>query len=263
MKASRKFLSLPIVSLSEGQHIGYVKSLVIDAQTKSLAAIAVDLKGFFKDQRIIPYNKVVSVGEDAITIDKGVHVEKSASLPEMLSLIKEKLTIIGTRVITQSGKTLGVAEEYYIDPETGRITQIEISGGKLEGLLNGRALLQAEYISTIGHDVIVAEKGSESHLVSADKGLSDSFKSLIHSTSHLASETTLSIGKYFKKDKPLDLTQEPFDEEVSFLDPEGESDDQANPKISDATDLAMQPSENTSAEDSNSALNPISKEPLG
>lgn len=263
MKASRKFLSLPIVSLSEGQHIGYVKSLVIDAQTKSLAAIAVDLKGFFKDQRIIPYNKVVSVGEDAITIDKGVHVEKSASLPEMLSLIKEKLTIIGTRVITQSGKTLGVAEEYYIDPETGRITQIEISGGKLEGLLNGKALLQAEYISTIGHDVIVAEKGSESHLVSVDKGLSDSFKSLIHSTSQLASGTTLSIGKYFKKDKSLDLTQEPFDEGVSFLDPEDESDAQAHPEISEATDLAMQPSEKPSAEDSNSALNPISKEPLG
>ena len=129
MKPSRKFLSLPIISLSEGQHIGYVKGLVIDANTKSLAALIIDPKGFFKDQRIIPYGKVVSVGEDAITIDKGGHVEKSASLPEILSLIKEKLSIIGTRVITQSGKTLGIAEEYYIDPITGAITQIEISGG--------------------------------------------------------------------------------------------------------------------------------------
>lgn len=264
MKPSRKFLSLPIVSLSEGQHIGYVKSLVIDARTKSLAALVVDLKGFFKDQRIIPYSKVISVGEDAITIDKGAYVEKSASLPEILSLIKEKLSIIGTRVITQNGKTLGVAEEYYIDPETGRITQIQISGGKLEGLLNGKALLQAEYISTIGQDVIVTEKGSETHLVTADKGLSDSFKSLVHSTSHLASETTHSVGKYFKKKEPLDLALETRDDESLPLEQEGEIvAEESTFDPSEITESASSPSASPSEENSSSsAPNPITKENL-
>lgn len=263
MKPSRKFLSLPIVSLSEGQHIGYVKSLVIDARTKSLAALVVDLKGFFKDQRIIPYSKVISVGEDAITIDKGAYVEKSASLPEILGLIKEKLSIIGTRVITQNGKTLGVAEEYYIDPETGRITQIQISGGKLEGLLNGKALLQAEYISTIGQDVIVTEKGSETYLVTADKGLSDSFKSLVHSTSHLASETTHSVGKYFKKKEPLDLAQETRDDENLPLEQDGEIVEESTLEPSEITKIASSPSASPSEEDfSSSAPNPITKENL-
>lgn len=201
MKPSKQFLSLPIVSLSEGQHIGYVKSLVIDSQSKALAALVIDPKGFFKDQRIIPYAKVVSVGEDAITIDKGAYVEKSASLPEILSLIKEKLTIIGTRVITQSGKTLGIVEEFYVDPETGKITQMEISGGKIEGLFSGKAMLDAEYVMTIGQDVIVAEKGCEANLMVADKGINDAFKSLLHSTSNLASGTTSTLGKLFSKDK--------------------------------------------------------------
>ncbi|MEL1134834.1 PRC-barrel domain-containing protein [Desulfitobacterium sp. THU1] len=201
MKPSKKFLSLPIVSLSEGQHIGYVKSLVIDSRSKSLAALVIDPKGFFKDQRIIPYAKVVSVGEDAITIDKGVYVEKSASLPEILSLIKEKLTIIGTRVITQSGKTLGVVEEFYVDPETGKITQLEISGGKLEGLFSGKGLLDADYVLTIGQDAIVAQKGCESNLMVADKGINEAFKSILHSTSNLATGTTNTISKIFSKDK--------------------------------------------------------------
>ncbi|AHF05717.1 PRC-barrel domain-containing protein [Desulfitobacterium metallireducens] len=263
MKPSRKFLSLPIVSLSEGQHIGYVKSLVIDARTKSLAALVVDLKGFFKDQRIIPYGKVISVGDDAITIDKGAHVEKSANLPEILSLIKEKLSIIGTRVITQSGKTLGVAEEYFIESETGRITQIQISGGKLEGLLNGKAILQAEYISTIGQDVIVTEKGSETHLVTADKGLSDSFKSLVHSTSHLASETTHSFGKYFKKKEPLDFAQEPREGESLPLDQDGVIVTESTLEPSETTEIASSPSASASEEDSSSsAPNPITKENL-
>lgn len=201
MKPSKDFLSLPIVSLSEGQHIGYVKSLVVDSQSKSLAALVIDPKGFFKDQRIIPYSKVVSVGEDAITIDKGAYVEKSASLPEILQLIKERLSIIGTRIITQNGKTLGVVEEFFINPTNGQITQVEISGGKIEGFLSGKASLDAQYILTIGQDVIVAEQGSESHLLVADKGLNESLKSLFHSTTNLASGTSASLGKLFNREK--------------------------------------------------------------
>lgn len=219
MKPSRKFLSLPIISLREGQHIGYVKNLILDPVSKTLAAIVVDPKGFFKDQRIIPYSKVISVGEDAITIDKGNHVEKPVNIPEILDLLKEKLSVIGTKVVTETGKTLGVAEEYYIDPANGQMTRIEISGGKVEGLLNGKAMLSAEHIMTIGQDVIVAEKGSENELMVADKGLSDTFKTLIHSTSHLASEATHTIGQYFKKEKagdtPLEQTQVALEPEIS------------------------------------------------
>ena len=201
MKPSRKYLSLPIISLQEGQQIGYVKNLILDAAQKSIAAIVVDTKGFFKDQRIIPYSKVVSVGDDAITIDKESHVEKVTSLPELVDLVKEKLVLIGTKMITETGKTLGTADEYYVDPANGKITQIELSGGKLDGILNGKAMISAEHVITIGHDVIVTAKGSESALIIADKGLNDALKNLIHSTSHLASETSQTIGSYFKKEK--------------------------------------------------------------
>ncbi|AFQ42161.1 PRC-barrel domain-containing protein [Desulfosporosinus meridiei] len=217
MKPSRKFLSLPIISLQEGQQLGYVKSLILNASTKSLAAIVVDPKGFFKDQRIIPYAKVVSVGDDAITISKESHVEKTSSMPELLDLVKEKLTIIGTKMVTETGKTLGTAEEYYVDPSTGKITEIEISGGKLEGFLNGKASISADYITTIGHDVIISQKGSENALTVSDKGLSNSFKNLIHTTSSLASDTTHTISHYFKKDKVKSVSQLPDTKELVIV----------------------------------------------
>ena len=78
---------------------------------------------------------------------------------------------------------------------------------KLEGFLSGKAWLNAEYIMTIGHDVIVTKQGSENTLTVADKGLNDTLKNLFHSTSHLASETTHSIGNYFKKDKAKTASQ--------------------------------------------------------
>lgn len=241
MKPSRKYLSLPIFSLQEGQQIGYVKSLILNANTKALAAIVVDTKGFFKDQRIIPYSKVVSVGEDAITIGKESHVEKTSSLPELLELVKEKLTIIGTKMVTETGKTLGIAEEYYVDPKTGKITQIEISGGKIEGFLSGKAWISAEYITTIGHDVIISQKDSENVLTVADKGLSDSFKKLMHTTSHLASETTHTISSYFKKDKVEKVSPPAPDKELVIF-----SETEAPPLINQSVSEI-----------------PITKEPLG
>lgn len=217
MKPSRNLLSLPIVSLSEGQHIGYVRQLVIDRQSKTIAAIVIDPKGFFKDQRIIPYNKVISVGDDAITIDKGSHVEKATSIPEILNLLKDKSSIIGTKVVTETGKTLGITEEYYVDPANGQITLLEISGGRLEGFLNGKALLDANYVLTMGHDIIVAAKDSENNLQVADKGLSETLKTVLHSTSHLTSETSQALSKYFKRQKPPEAAGIPNKSETAQL----------------------------------------------
>lgn len=265
MKPSRKFLSLPIISLKEGQQIGYVKSLILDAKEKAVAAVVVDPKGFFKDQRIIPYAKVVSVGDDAITIDKESHVEKSASIPEILELLKEKLGIIGTKVITESGKILGVAEEYYIDEDNGKITKIEVSGGKIGGFLNGKAWLNSDQLVTIGHDVIVAQKGSEEDLTVADKGLNDTLKTFFHTTSHLASEKTQTISQYFRKTKPAQ------NEETA----EAQIADQTDPKsdgFSEPIDVDLfvntpsgteKPLENKHLAQEQTEETPAGKEPLG
>lgn len=234
MKPSRKLLSLPIISLKEGHQIGYVKSLILSASTKSVAAIVVDPKGFFKDQRIIPYSRVVSVGDDAITIDKFSHVEKPSNVPELLDLVKDKLTIIGTKLVTETGKTLGHADEYYIDTKTGKITQIEISSGKLDGFLSGKAWISVEYVITIGHDVIVAQKESETTLTVADKGLSDTLKNLVHSTSHLASTTTQTISNYFKKDRSKSTAHLAPDKEPVHA-PESKAIPEKNETISEIT----------------------------
>ena len=266
MKPSRKFLSLPIITLREGQQIGYVKSLILDAGAKAVAALVVDPKGFFKDQRIIPYSKVVSVGDDAITIDKESHVEKSASIPELLELLKEKLGIIGTKVVTESGKILGIAEEYYVDTATGKVTKLEVSGGKIGGFLNGRAWLNAEQLVTIGPDVIVAQKDSEHQLGVADKGLNDALKSFLHSTSHLAAERTQTLSQYFRKGKPSASEEAPEEMDENRQDENAGLSPGTGPvsqEVADAekTDISTQPQ--AIAQATNSHETPIGKEPLG
>lgn len=213
MLASKKFLSLPIISLKEGQQIGFVRNLVINPKTKSIAALVVDPKGFFKEQRIIPFNKVVSLGENAITVSSENQVEKATSLPDILQLLKEKASILGIKVMTESGKTLGITDEFYINAETGEISSIDISEGKIEGLFNGKAKLTAEDIITIGPDVIVVDSDCEARLEIDNKGINENVKIFFRSASSKASEKSQRLNDYWKKrfkakDKETQIVQE-------------------------------------------------------
>ncbi|NLP43458.1 MAG: photosystem reaction center subunit H [Peptococcaceae bacterium] len=217
MLPSKKFLSLSIISLKEGQQIGFVRNLVIDPKTKAVAAFVVDPKGIFKDQRIIPFNRVTSIGKNAITVSTQTQVEKAVNLPNILELLKEKTAVIGMKVLTTGGKTLGKVQEFYIDPVSGKITCLDISDGKIEGLFSGKARLQAEDILTMGSDVIVVAEESEEKMDIASKGLNENLKSFFQTASAKASDKKQRINEYWKTKKRK--SSEDYPEDIFEQDP--------------------------------------------
>lgn len=216
MLPSKKFLSLPIISLKEGQQIGYVRNLIIDPRIKAVAAFVVDPKGFFKEQRIIPFNRVVSIGENAITVSTESQVEKATNLPDILNLLKEKAALIGTKVMTVNGKTLGITEEFYIDSEKGNISHLDISGGKIEGLFSGKARLHADDILTMGSDVIVVTKDCEERLEVFDKGINENLKTFFQTATSKAASKGQQLNEYWKSRKSKDEEAYVFPEEEEY-----------------------------------------------
>ena len=120
MLKSKKFIGMPVISLEEGQRIGKIKELVVNPTTKVVVALLIEQKGWFKDQKFIPYSKVCSVGNDAITIEQSSSVQKGTSLPDIVQLTKNKFTIIGCKVIAENGTVLGVVEEFFVDAASGK-----------------------------------------------------------------------------------------------------------------------------------------------
>ncbi len=201
MKKSRKFISMPVVSLQEGTEIGAVRSLIIDPAKMEVAALIIDQRGWFREQKIIPYSKVKSVGTDAVTIDQSSNVQKTVSLPEILKLIKERANPLGTKVIAENGTVLGLVDEYYIDEITGKITGLEITGKLLESLFKGRAMLPIENVRTMGSDIMVVKDGCESQLEKIDGGLQETIHNIKEGTSSLWGSTvqrTKEISKNIK-----------------------------------------------------------------
>jgi len=204
MKKSHEYLSMPIISVSEGQQIGSVRGLIVNSKSMEIAALLVDQKGFFKDQRVIPYAKVRSVGDNAITVDRISNAEKATSLPDIVSMLKDKVSLIGTKVVTESGKVLGSVEEFYLDPSTGSIVSLEIASNFLTGLFKGRARVNRQDLITMGKDVIIAVSGTEERLSAVETGVSETLKNVKDSTAHIfysSLQRTKELSKHISKGK--------------------------------------------------------------
>lgn len=194
-KQSKKSISLPVLSVTEGEHLGYVKNLVIDPINKVIAAFVVNQKGWFKEDKIIPFNRVKNIGDNAIIIDKVGTAEKPANLPQIIKYMKNPTQLINVKVVTTSGKALGHVEEFWFDI-TGKITKFEISGKITEGLWKDKAVLLSEEVVTVGKDAIMVKDGAENHLIIENKQLKKTMSDLKSATAK-AWDTTVQTSQKF------------------------------------------------------------------
>lgn len=202
MRKSKKFIGMPIISLAEGQEVGTIKGLVVDPFQQRIAALIIEQKGWFKEQKFAPYSKVRSVGTDAITIDQGTAVEKGTSLPDILKLYKEKINIIGSKVIAENGSELGEVDEFFVDELSGQIVGLEISGNFLNSLFKGKSFMEITFVKTIGKELVVTSVDALENLVKVDGGLHDTVKHLKDSTNQIWESTvqkTKEIGTLTKE----------------------------------------------------------------
>ena len=201
MLRSRKLLSMPIISLEEGISVGIVRNLVINPEKMEVAALVMNQRGWLSEQKIVPYAKVRSVGNDVITIEQSSNIQKIVKHSDLVKLVRQKADPIATKVVTENGTILGLVDEYYIDETTGKIDKLEISGKFLENLFKGRALMSCNYIRTMGSDIIIVKESTELNLEKIEGGLQETFNSLKQNTTQLWESTkqrTKNISKNLK-----------------------------------------------------------------
>lgn len=189
MRKSKQFTSMPVISLEEGHQIGIIKGLVVDPGLKRVAALIIEQKGWFNDQKFIPYSNVHSVGEDAVTVKHGTMVQKGGNLPEIISLTKNKAKVSGARILTESGTLLGEADDYYVNLATGEMIGVEFSGSFINGIFSGKAFLDINHVLTIGKDMIVCSDQALDETVKLDGGLQEKLRGVKDSTSNLWEST--------------------------------------------------------------------------
>ncbi len=153
-KASRKILGMAVYSIAEGQNLGLIKGLIIDGKEHSLLALVVEKKRLTKDERILPFKAVSSIGDDVITIERLGLLERPGANQQLIKAIRRPIQPLGARCFTADGKTMGKVEECYFNA-AGQISRLEISEG---GLFKGRLYLPGELIIAMAPATIMLKE---------------------------------------------------------------------------------------------------------
>ena len=66
MKKSVEILGLPVISITEGRELGMSKTLLIDARNGLVAAITIEDEEWYRGVKLIPYESVIAIGDDAV-----------------------------------------------------------------------------------------------------------------------------------------------------------------------------------------------------
>ncbi|RFU66102.1 PRC-barrel domain-containing protein [Peribacillus glennii] len=164
MKKSAEILGFPIISISEGQEIGTVKTLVINPEKGSVEFLTIEHEDWQGSVKAIPFKKVIGIGEYAVTVESENSVIDLNEIPIANQLVNKKIKITDAKVITRKGQLLGSVLEYFIDDENGNVI------GMLIKLKEKEIVLPSETVLTYGKDIlIVTEDASEHFLESAEQ----------------------------------------------------------------------------------------------
>ena len=138
MKKSVEILGLPIISITEGRELGMSKTLLIDAKNGKVAAITIEDEDWYRGVKLIPYESVIAIGDDAVTITNS-----------------ENIRVIGTKAITKTGSIQGKISELFIGDD-GTIEKCEITAPD-----GTSSEVIADQISIFGKQVTVIDPTGE------------------------------------------------------------------------------------------------------
>lgn len=149
MKKSVDILGLPVISITEGRELGMSKTLLIDAPNRVVAAVTIEDEDWYRGVKLIPYDNVIAVGEDAVTINNSENILTLDAAGDFETLLDDNIRVIGTKAITRTGVIQGVISEIFIG-EDGSIEKCEVTTP--EGMTSE---VTADQVSIFGKEVTV------------------------------------------------------------------------------------------------------------
>ena len=149
MKKSVDILGLPVISITEGRELGMSKTLLIDAPNRVVAAITIEDEDWYRGVKLIPYDNVIAVGEDAVTINNSENILTLDAAGDFETLLDDNIRVIGTKAITRTGVIQGTITEIFIGDD-GNIEKCEITTPE-----GSTSEVTADQVSIFGKEVTV------------------------------------------------------------------------------------------------------------
>ncbi|MDV6375945.1 PRC-barrel domain-containing protein [Deinococcus arenicola] len=156
MIKGKDILGRHIVAIDTGHRVNSVHDLIFDHQANEVLGLLVDEGGWFRAAKVVPFEMIRSMGEDAIMIASESDVTTTREDSRLADLLDSKISLIGMTLLTTDGQDLGKIADVYFDEKSGKVEGYEATGGLFSDLSNGRTFVPAPEDVQIGeHAAIV------------------------------------------------------------------------------------------------------------
>jgi len=151
-----------VIDMEAAERLGKIREIIVQRDGERLAGFMVvhgeTIVRSGGKRRMIPASAVYSIGPDAMTV-RGSSIQELAELDNLPRMSD----IIGHKMITQSGRLLGVIDDMLINREDGTIVGFVVGEGvrsKLENILNPQRSKLHGYVRAdadlhVGNELIV------------------------------------------------------------------------------------------------------------
>lgn len=163
VKKSIDVIGLPVFSIIQGKEIGKVKRFVIDPAKGAVIALVIDDGKWYLAAKLLPMSAVTAIGEYAVTVDEMDSLVEVKDIPDVERLLDADIDVIGTKVLTKSGRIRGKVNEIIID-DSGKINfcEIEEQAGEI-------SQIPADIVVTYGKEVLVITDGEGTPVIAQEK----------------------------------------------------------------------------------------------
>jgi uncharacterized protein YrrD len=146
---------IAVVSIEEGEKVGTVDDVLFDMEQRRIIGFKLNKPGFLRSGGIaVMMGDVRSIGKDAVMIPDRERIRELKQERDLQS--RPGYSAMSTlRVVTQDGTYVGNLSTLQVEPATGKLTQIEITGGSLMDRLRRNQVVDIDEVVSLGTDVVV------------------------------------------------------------------------------------------------------------
>lgn len=140
---------MAIVSLSEADRLGAISEVLFAVDPLRIAAVrATGTSGEF----VVPFDRVRSVGQDAVTIETSGAAQADVGHDAADGLVGMS-ALMALKVVDEDGRHLGSIQSIEVG-ESGRVTTVDAHVGGVLGVGGNTKQITADAIRSVGSEVV-------------------------------------------------------------------------------------------------------------
>lgn len=171
MKTAQQIIGLPVVSIIDGNEIGKVKNVIINALKGTIDFFVIDSGVRSLSGGVIPADRVLGIGEYALTILQPDDISDIVKIPAAIELMQKNITVRGTRVLTQKGSLLGETGDIIVNEQDAyNITGVEFVPAD-SSIKSG--IIPRSSIITFGKDLLVVQDDFIDQLIESTNAIQE------------------------------------------------------------------------------------------